>query len=247
MGWGDDLITTAIVKKAKAKSDKDICVGDGREIFWSEIFENNPKISKKITKNCVWVNSYKGRRPYIKDCLPDKVVWNEDFRVSPGEIFFRPEELRWKEKDFIYIEPNVKAGWCKNKDWGFDKWKQVVRALPNLRFIQGQGERLVEQKDTQTFRDACALLAKASLFVGTDGGLHHAAAALGIPAVVVWGGFISPKILGYDTHINLHTGTHSCGIRKDCKHCSDALNKITVEMVINAIHSITESRKTGAM
>jgi ADP-heptose:LPS heptosyltransferase len=245
MGWGDDLITTSLVKRAYEKHKKPICVGDGREIKWSEVFNNNPKISKDIYPGCIWVNSYKGCRPYITGVTNDKLTWNKKYKVEPGEIFFTPDELRWTDEDFIYIEPNVKAGWNKNKDWGFDKWKQVVKGLPNLNFIQGYGEKLVEQRDTRSFRDACALLSRAKLFVGTDGGLHHAAAALGIPAVVVWGGFIGPDILGYDSHINLHSGVKSCGRKSKCQHCSDALNQITVEMVINAIHSITESRKTG--
>ncbi len=246
MGWGDEIITTSLVKKAKEKHpNRNICVGDGLKVIWNDVFNNNPKISREVTPGCLWVNCYKGVRPYITAAHNDKLIWNKSFKVEPGEIYFSPEELHWKEEGFVYIEPNVKKAWNPNKDWGFEKWRQVVKGLPNIRFIQGSGEKLVEQKNTKSFRDACALLAKASLFVGTDGGLHHAAAALGIPAVVVWGGFIGPQILGYDNHINLHSGTKSCGSKTKCDHCRDALNKITVEMVIHAIDSITESRKTG--
>ena len=65
--------------------------------------------------------------------------------------------------------------------------------------------------ETTTFRHALQVLSKAKLFVGTDGGLHHAAAALGIPSVVIWTGFTSPRHLGYDTHRNIHDGSEPCG------------------------------------
>jgi ADP-heptose:LPS heptosyltransferase len=98
----------------------------------------------------------------------------------------------------------------------------------------------VRRVETSSFRDACRLLSNADLFVGTDGGLHHAAAALGKRAVVVWGGLVSPKILGYDSHINLHSGTHSCGSEGPCLHCRKALDWVTVDMVVSAIESLCD-------
>jgi ADP-heptose:LPS heptosyltransferase len=92
-----------------------------------------------------------------------------------------------------------------------------------------------------TFRQALAVLQGASLLVTTDGALHHAAAALGVPAVVIWGGFTSPKNLGYDSHTNLWTGAHPCGIWKyECPHCRKALNAITPQQVIDAIGETLE-------
>ena len=178
-------------------------------------------------------------RPYIDNLktTSEKVVYNPLFNVEPGEIFLTDEE---KSKyadlsDFIYIEPNTKGTFGGNKDWGFEKWQEVSK-LP-YKFIQGKGRKLdsVVQIQTESFRDACALLSKAKFFVGTDGGLHHAAAALGKRAVVVWGGLVSPKILGYETHINLHSGTSSCGSPKPCEHCKKALDWVTVDMVREAI------------
>jgi ADP-heptose:LPS heptosyltransferase len=163
------------------------------------------------------------------------------FHVEPGEIYLTDEEkAKYTESDFIYIEPNTKGTFGGNKDWGFDRWQEVVKDMP-YRFIQGKGRKLddVVQISTPTFRDACALLDRALFFVGTDGGLHHAAAALGKRAVVVWGGLVSPKILGYDTHVNLHSGTYSCGSPKACKHCREALDWVTVDMVKDAIYSLT--------
>lgn len=185
-----------------------------------------------------------GNRPYINHLAttPEKIVFNQSFKVEPGEIYLTDEEKeKYQLSDFIYIEPNTKGTFGGNKDWGFEKWQEVVKDSPYT-FIQGKGRKLdgVDQLETKSFRDACSLLSKADFFVGTDGGLHHAAAALGKRAVVVWGGLVSPKILGYDTHINLHSGTGSCGSTTTCKHCREALEWVTVEMVKDAIRTLAQ-------
>ena len=167
------------------------------------------------------------------------MAWVESFRCEPGELFL--DETAWPDRDFVYIEPNVKADgiYKDNKDWGFDKWQQVVDALPGIRFLQGLGRKLegVEQRPTKSFRDACGLLLHANLFVGTDGGLHHAAAALSKPGVIVWGGLINPLITGYPSLDILCKAKSFCGSLTPCSHCREALDMITVEMVVDAITS----------
>lgn len=239
MGYGDSLIVTSIVKRAALRTKRPIVVGDGNTIKWCPVFDHNPKIAKKITPDCVWVREVKGNRPYIDytKTTREKMAW-KPFYVEPGEIYLTPKETNWIERGFVYIEPNCKRS-NGNKDWGFDNWQKVVNALPGIRFIQGAGRKLrgVHQENTLSFRDACGLLSHADLFVGTDGGLHHAAAALGKRAVVVWGGFIGPDILGYKAHTNLWAGVKACGNVLPCPHCRDALAKITPEMVIEAIRN----------
>lgn len=240
-------MATAVVRKAHLKTGKKVLVGDGTRIHWSEVFEHNPRISREIEPDCVWVKSVKGNRPYIDyaKTTEERVAW-KPFKAEPGEIYFHPDELRWTETDFVYIEPNTKGSFGGNKDWGFDNWQAVVDALPEVRWIQGKGRPLrnVLQLDTRSFRDALALLSRAFLFVGTDGGLHHGAAALGIPAVVVWGGLIGPKTLGYDTHTNLCKASYFCGSILPCPHCRQALERITVEEVACAISSCLKKQST---
>jgi ADP-heptose:LPS heptosyltransferase len=85
-----------------------------------------------------------------------------------------------------------------------------------------------------------AVLSLAKGFVGSDGGLHHAAAALNIPATVVWGGFASYKNLGYPDHINIHIEDENtpCGEFSDCLHCRAIMDSITPEMVIDGIQAM---------
>lgn len=238
MGWGDDVITTSVVKRAFAKTGKPVCIGNG-EIHWSAVFENNPKISRVPYPGAPWVGTIKGARPYIDytRTTRERTVYREDFKVEPGEIFLTDAELAKWEGGRVYIEPNVKGSYAGNKY--YPRWQEVVDALPDVPWVQGPGARLkgVEQVSTESFRDACALLAKCEFFVGTDGGLHHAAAALGKGAVVVWGGLVSPRILGYDTHINIHSGTYSCGSHYACDHCKRAIAH-DPETIVKAIREL---------
>lgn len=246
MGYGDEIIVTSIAKRANTLTGKPVMVGDGTRIIWSEVFRNNPRITDKIGPDAVWVKNVSGNRPYIDypNSNDKRFVWKK-YKVEPGEIYFSPDELRWQQSGFVYIEPNVKGSFGGNKDWGFEKWQKVVDNLPGIWFVQGKGKKLsgVEQLETRSFRDACALLSKAALFVGTDGGMHHAAAALGKPAVVVWGGLIGPDTLGYDFHTNLCRATKFCGSQATCPHCRQALDAITVEEVCDAIVSAYSDEK----
>lgn len=238
MGFGDDVIVTSIAKRANTVTGKPVMVGDGTRIIWSEVFRNNPRITDKIRPDAVWVKNVSGNRPYIDYSKSDRTrfVW-KPYKVEPGEIYFSADELRWQQKGFVYIEPNVKGSFGGNKDWGFNRWQEVVNNLPGIWFVQGTGKKLanVDQLETKSFRDACALLSGASLFVGTDGGMHHAAAALGKRAVVVWGGLVGPATLGYEGHTNLCKAKTFCGSQVTCPHCRQALDAITVEEVCDAI------------
>ena len=248
MGFGDELMLTGTLKKAYQHTKKPVALGRHAknyldEVLWGEVFDNNPKIDRNPGVGAIWLDEVKGNRPYIDynatQLRTDGKVIYRKFRPEPGELFFTPEELAPYEQyhDFIYIEPNVKGSFSGNKDWGFEKWQEVVKRLP-YKFIQGRGRKLdgVEQVDTPRFRDACALLSRASMFLGTDGGLHHAAAALGKRAVVVWGGLVGPDTLGYDFHTNIRgKGVQNCGNHVKCDHCKKALSLVSVEMVVEAV------------
>jgi ADP-heptose:LPS heptosyltransferase len=92
----------------------------------------------------------------------------------------------------------------------------------------------VEQLETRSFRDVLAVLANASLYIGGEGGLHHGAAAVSIPAVVIFGGFIPPSVTGYATHANLTGGAEACGSLKPCAHCRKAMAAISIDDVYGA-------------
>ena len=260
MGVGDWIMASVDAREAfKANCKK--CVfrrEETNETFWHEIFEGNPHIEKN-PKTGMTLNvlpNYPGRRPYFIGQRFGVVKWNDEFKAVPGDIYLTPEELATitLKGPYIVVEPNVKKeyGYSVNKDWGFDRWQTLIdrnKTLPWIQPIYPGARKLqgIRKFETATFRIACALLKRSMFFVGTDGGLHHASAALGVPAIVIWGGFTSPKHLGYDSHINIHDGGEPCGNAKFCGHCRRTMKAITVERVEEQILSLYSRMSKDAM
>ena len=217
----------------------------GPRAEWSAVFEGNPRILKKPEPGCEVVDNYTGHRPYIKEIRDRRTVFS-DYKARPGEIFLTFREKHWAGRvcppDFILVEPHTKGTvYADNKQWPFERYQEVVRSVKATWVQVGPKKTLKGVKfiHTPTFRDACAILDRAKLFLGGEGGLHHAAAALGKKAVVIFGGCANPKVTGYDTHINLSYG-EPCGSLYSCPHCKDAMAHIKVGGVVEAIYE--ESR-----
>jgi len=240
MGYGDWIMASVDVRKANQATGKKVKLGDGRSMFFDEqVFSNNPRMAKADEKDFVWVPNHPRKRPYILSTDQDskRIIFNDDFKPTPGEIWFSDEEEEWADKnspkgDFIVIEPAVKDTYAHtiNKSWPY--WGMVMKMdMPFVRL--GNKEATIR---TKTFRQAMLILSRATMFVGTDGGLHHASAALNVPAVVVWTGFTSPKHLGYDSHVNIHDGGDPCGyFGGACPHCRKVAKSISPEVVIKSI------------
>lgn len=140
---------------------------------------------------------------------------------------------------FVILEPYVKPGANPNKQWGLAGWQSLADLLnreglnpvqmtaPNYQTVRLQG---VTKIATQDFRYGVALMKFARWSFLPDGGLHHAAGALGIPATVLWGGGINPKVLGYANHENIWTPP-GCGKWTPCAHCRAVWSALTAEEV----------------
>ena len=87
-----------------------------------------------------------------------------------------------------------------------------------------ESPRLLNAIDTRgrtTFRTAAGLVAKAKLFLSTEGGLVHAAAAFDVPSVVIITGYEHPDMVAYSQNTNLwiHGDHGPCGMKIKCKEC----------------------------
>lgn len=252
MGLGDQLIATGLAKGA-AKRGKRIAFGNGFKLLWDHnserIFRGNPNIAfpgQERGRDVEWKAYYKGYRGYNAQG-PGHWEWNVKWKCTPGEIYLSDEEEKYGQrlgKDFIVMEPNVES-WkasSPNKDWGRGNYQSVATSLLNdgHRIIQfmypksGPILRGVKSIVTRDFRDALSIMRNARLYIGAEGGLHHGAAAVGIPAVVLFGGFIPPSVTGYDGHTNLAGSDRFCGSFSRCQHCLDAMMRITQDSVYKA-------------
>lgn len=145
---------------------------------------------------------------------------------------------------------------ANNKRWPFERWQAVADQLRKegheiVQFRHSGGRALsgVREIKTPTFRKAAAVLANASLFLGCEGGLHHASAAVSTGGVVLFGGFIHPRTTGYGLHSNIFTAPDgkACGKIVDCEHCKRAMRAITVERVLGEARQLIASYRNVAV
>ncbi len=263
MSYGDDIMTTGLVRRLKIRFPKsNILIGDGEKEYLSPVFLHNPNIDHGVfvKKNVrtIWIKDYPSHRPYINYALSNrhKSFFNK-FKPLKGQFFFSRDEIanaKQAVKDlssFVVIEPNIRSTYSViNRDWGFTKWQQVVDKLHDkIIFVQLGPSRTKTLKGvlrimTKDFRSACAVLSFANLFVGTEGGLHHAAAALDVKGVIIFGGRVSPQILGYRIHTNLYADLPGspCGKVSKCDHCKKCLDRISVRQVVDSIKCYLKQR-----
>lgn len=240
MGYGDILMAMGEAKVLHAQTGKTIIL----EPKFKFLYANNHYI--KNTGPGLKLYNVTGNRPYIDYFKTSKHrTAFKKYRPIPAEIIFTPQDLLDIEEykklgDFIFIEPHTKIALHKNnRDWGFKRFKQVTEM--DYQFIQPQysGKLLaVTQIETPTFWEAIKLLSVAKTALFSEGGMMHAAAALSIPSVVIFGGLISPEITGYDQNTNIYAGGEPCGSRFACNHCRKAMGDITPEKVIRELKNI---------
>lgn len=167
-----------------------------------------------------------------------------DYRPVPAPLVLSDDEQAvlepWRERRFVLIEPHCKADASPGKRWPMDRYIEVVRRLaPQVEMLQVGAPDApllpgLARAPTRRFRDALPFLKAAQLYIGPEGGLHHAAAAMGTRAVVLFGGYTPPQVTGYEFHVCL-TGnsTAACGIQHDvCPHCMAAMDAISADDVV---------------
>jgi ADP-heptose:LPS heptosyltransferase len=263
MGIGDEIMGSGMARGAAARG-KRIAFGDGRRIRWHAnahmVFRNNPNVAppgSERASDLEWIAHYVGHRSYFHPKRPQNGRWrfNPNFTASPGEFFFNADEEQFCKdaalmQDAIVIEPWIKIEASPNKQWLVDRYRSVAKALGQagykvVQFEYGRGH-MPEARAFQapSFRHAVTAMRRAALYIGGEGALHHAAAAVGVPGVVIFGGFIHPRTTGYAIHTNLFSGNEPCGSRFKCGHCTNAMNAIGVDLVVRSALAHLEKQST---
>jgi len=192
-----------------------------------------------------------GHRGYMLRWYPGpRAVFNPDYRNRdhPGRIYPPDDARRWAAENIpegcIIVEPVVRRPSSSGKDWGVDRWRQVVESLsisaPIIQLGEDGGRPMVAPWiKTPTIWHAAAAIERAALVLTPEGGTHHMAGALDVPHVTIFGGFTHPATTGYETTWPLYVDIEGspCGRYDDCDHCRRALDMITVEDVINTAYA----------
>ena len=110
---------------------------------------------------------------------------------------------------------------------------------------QPPGPNYIDLRGKTNISDLAAVIASCDLHVGPDSGPVHIAAAFGVPAVVIWGGYITPETCCYDGNINLYTplACSPCWLATPCPYEKKCLEMIQPEKVIEAVWNLWNSRE----
>lgn len=222
---------------------------------WHEAWEGNPRIARPEEQGDfqIYAARENGLRPYAASKTSSQWTW-KSYGPEPGEIYFSNEEKAFgaRHTGLIVIEPHLKPGAALTKQWGAQRWRQLVLGITRrlrVRPVQlGRSATVVlpgaDFVYTRTMREAAAVLARARAALLPEGGLHHVAAAVGCPAVVIFGGYIAPEVTGYAAQRNLFVRSPQyplgCGMRMRCTHCERAMASITVERVLGELEGLLE-------
>lgn len=162
---------------------------------------------------------------------------------------------------FIVVEPDTNRDWFGDlRAWPASRWQELVDDLskkyPEMPIVQTgvSGEvslkNVINMVGKTDFRQACLMIKKASLFIGTEGGLMHAASAVDTPSVILWGGVTLPEFAGYPhqhTIICHYVDCAPCGNLGWCNNEHKCMNLIKPDAVYEAASMLLNSKTTGAM
>lgn len=253
MGWGDELMAAGDARRLMAHDPRRVeIIGRDGLRRWHELWKGNPRIAhpSEDGKFQRLING-PGVRPYHTSKSDARWTYNLNYRATPAELFFTDGELEVGQRygGHVILEPHIKNKASPNKQWGWVHWNKLAWLLMKRRLPvaqMGVTSPLLEGVEclpTATFREACAVLKFSRAAVLPEGGLHHAAAAVGLPAVVIFGGFTPVEVTGYEGHINLGaSGADACGNRQPCTHCEQIMASITPEVVADHLESLIVNR-----
>lgn len=195
---------------------------------------------------------HSGQQPskHILEILADEVSL-ETAPKTPA-LFLNPKEIHKarlpaKTKPWIAIQSTGLSEWTDNKNWGHQNMARVVQKLRNkFSFVQlGAAADPALDVDLNlcgrvNVRQAVATLVSCQALICQVGFLMHAAAALQIPSVVIYGGFEAPWQSGYAWNENLYNPVECspCWLTTPCPYEKKCLQEITCDQVCEAVFRI---------
>lgn len=223
-------------------------VDDKFYVIESEIFRNNPRFVFDSSGIPLVLNN--PNTNYCKQDTPTRAIHRYDRHVIEQiceaygipdpklkcELFFTEAEYNRVDElerliggPFVVIEPNVKNEYGVNKEYSFGKWQLVANELlsnsiklvqtgqPGVKVLDG----VIDLTGCLTFREAALLVSRSRLLVASEGGLMHAANAVGTRAVILVTGFIHPTMTCYPENTNIWIGAEHgpCGMKTQCLKC----------------------------
>lgn len=188
---------------------------------------------------------HKGHPPkhHILDLLADRVELKDAPRTP--QFFLSDAEknkrlLPRSKKPWVAIQSIGLSTWTDNKNWGVKNFRAVARSLEKDFSVVQLGATSdpslgvdLELQGRLPIRDVFVALRQCKTFVGQVGFLMHAAAAVELPSVIIYGGFEAPWQSGYDLNTNLYSDVECapCWLETACPYEKKCMSIITPEQV----------------
>jgi hypothetical protein len=251
MGWGDEIMAAGRAREARKVNPFPVAVlnrhGKPR---WHEAWRASPHILhptqvEQGPYQCI-IDGPRAR-PYVDTTDRDRWVFKPG-KQTRGDLYLDAQELAMAPHgSYVVLQPHSKPS-VPGKAWGWARWQALADLLP-WRLVQPgladwptlEGAQRVV---TSTFRQAAGVIAGARMVITPEGAMHHAAAALGVPAVVLYGGFITSEITGYPEQVAIvddGPGTPCGVVRQACPHCVAAWARIYPEQVAEQAMQLMEA------
>lgn len=266
MGWGDEIVAAGQAQRLYEQMGRPVViVGVDDKPRWHPLWDGNPVIVRPeaYARNPTGVAVLRSGphcRPYIVYPFTVDSGWtfNRAFRCRDHVATLSLTEAerargvaaRQQYGPYVLIEPYTKH---ENFRWPLRRWAALVRACKDITFVQhvhADSERVPgAHYEPATFREACGLIASASCYVRSESGLCHAAAALQVPQVTLFGGCMDPEVMGFypGQTVIADTGDGSpCGSWQPCQHCQKAMAGISVDMVADALRAHLQAKEDAA-
>ena len=264
-GLGDSLLFNSVLFELGQQNRRRYFVGTKH----AEIYRGNPfamvlpfsqtmnyklgKIFSLLGGRVEHVDYYhKGHPPkqHILELLADRVGLRDAPRTP--KIFLTEEEknkrlLPESNKPWVAIQSTGLSTWTDNKNWGVENFRAVARSLEkdfSLVQLGATGDPSLgvdlELQGRLPIRDVFLVLSECKLFIGQEGFLMHAAAAVDLPAVIVFGGFLAPWQTGYHWNANLYSDIECapCWLETACPYEKKCMSIITPEQVVSEAFTI---------
>lgn len=264
MGWGDEIVAAGQAERLYRERGKPVAiVGQDGMPRWHPIWEGNPAVCTVLEVDgepARQLVSGPNCRPYIVYPFSEDSGWtfNKDFRCADNiaTIYLSDDEIargtaaRAKYGPYVLIEPYTKH---QNFQWPMERWQELVDSCPGLTFVQHIHRDSLPlarvHLEHAEFRQACGLIAEADVYVRSESGLCHAAAAMGVPQITLFGGCMDPDVMaGYPGQVVIaDRGPGSpCGKWRECDHCRQCMDRITVDEVAGVLMGMLQGREVAA-
>ena len=183
-------------------------------------------------------------------------IWNNrpSCVLDPRLLDHYRQEFRELPRPWTIVNRKA-ATWSPNKNWPDEYWGDLLDRL-TARFsvieigasAQDRGvqpdDHYLDLRGKTALEELVAAIGAADLHVGPVSGPVHIAAAVGTPAVVIYGGYEHPVCSGYPGNINLYSPVPCapCWLTELCPFGHPCLHQITPQQVEEALKQLWEHK-----